>query len=418
MKRFLLFSFVIACGFSTMRTAPARSHAASSAQKTFTASQPPLQVVSAVSRKTHGANGDFDVDLPLTPPFGIESRCETGSHTIVVTWNTALVSGKATVIDGAGAVYGAELQGNTMVINLTGVPDGQTVTVSLADIVDNIGRSLPATTVTMRTLVGDTTANGFVNASDITMAKFQVGHPVTASNFRLDVNADGQIDASDIAIIKARSDNSLPGSATDARTTNSVLGSHTQSLAFSGPTMIDPTTTPTFTISTNLTFAGYTAYGLSYWLEVDDALAPFLSVTGASYFTFLDPTQVSPNPAPFDSTIGATSGFKTASRDLGATAQTIPDDAVPPGTYHVTDVTFSIAPNAPVGMHTLRSATVAPRASEVTDSDFNDNNITPANSFTFTVVAGPTPRPSATPKPKPTPGLTPTPTPRPSSTPK
>jgi hypothetical protein len=50
-------------------------------------------------------------------------------------------------------------------------------------------------------LLGDTTANGLVNSSDISQTYAQSGQPVTSSNFREDVNTNGLINSSDIAIV-------------------------------------------------------------------------------------------------------------------------------------------------------------------------------------------------------------------------
>src|SRR4051812_1720826 len=51
---------------------------------------PTMQLASAVSRKTHGAAGAFDVPLPLTGPAGVECRAGGGAggdHMIVVTFS-------------------------------------------------------------------------------------------------------------------------------------------------------------------------------------------------------------------------------------------------------------------------------------------------------------------------------------------
>src|SRR3954454_24596333 len=64
------------------------------------------------------------------------------------------------------------------------------------------------------------------------------------------------------------------------------------------------TSNATFTLDVSIKFRGYTAGGLSFWLEAQNALAPHISITNLTYFTFLDPTQ-SGNPALFNSTIGA-----------------------------------------------------------------------------------------------------------------
>ena len=166
---------------------------------------------------------------------------------------------------------------------------------------------------------------------------------------------------------------------------SSAFAQPTQSLAFSGPSNWIPGTT--VTLSVNLTFDGYSSYGLSYWLEASNVIAPFLSIGMPTYFTFNNPNNVNPWPTSFNSTSGADPGYMSEGNDLGATTQ--PLALVPPGTYHVTDIPITIAANAPPVSFTLRSTTLSPRISEVTDDQFNDNNI-PAAIFVVIV-----PEPSA-----------------------
>src|ERR1043166_8712456 len=130
---------------------------------------------------------------------------------------------------------------------------------------------------------------------------------------------------------------------------------HTQSLLFTGPSSIDITTTSTFTLSASLTFNGYMTFGLSYWLEVQNDLAPFLTITSVNYFTFPFPNS-SMFPCPFNSTGGASAGYMVAPCDLGATTNNqlmLP----PPGTYHIADITFMLGQGTPIGMYDLRSTT-------------------------------------------------------------
>src|SRR2546423_6011195 len=47
----------------------------------------------------------------------------------------------------------------------------------------------------------------------------------------------------------------------------------------------------TFAIDTYATFSGFTGAGLSYWLQVPNALAPYISITNETYFTWTDPNQ-------------------------------------------------------------------------------------------------------------------------------
>ena len=167
---------------------------------------PALVLMSAVSRKTHGAAGDFDVDLPLSGTPGVECRTggTGGDHTLVVTFSNTVVSGNAAVTNGTGSVMGAPgFSGNTMTINLTGVANAQTVTVTLSNVTDSFSQTLPDTAVSASFLIGDTNGNHFVNASDVSQAKGQLGQMVSVSNFREDVNANGTINATDVSQIKA-----------------------------------------------------------------------------------------------------------------------------------------------------------------------------------------------------------------------
>ena len=169
--------------------------------------------------------------------------------------------------------------------------------------------------------------------------------------------------------------------------TSPLFAQHSQSIAFTAPGSI--TAGSSFSVSVSLTFANYASFGLSYWLEVPNALAPFLHITGATYFTFPDANQLNPNPANFDSTSGSTAGFMNETRDLGATVNDPNTKMQPPGTYHITDLMFTLDAGAPTGMFTLRSTTTSPRISEVTDTDFNDNNIIPAGSVMLNIVPEP-----------------------------
>ena len=177
----------------------------------FNVPVPALQLTSAVSRKTHGGAGDFDIDLPLTGEPGVECRSSGGNHTLVITFSNTMVSGNASVTSGKGSVAGSPtFSGNTMTVNLTGVADVQKITVTLSNVTDSFAQVLPDTPVSVNMLIGDTNGNKTVNASDVAQTKGQSGLPVTAANFRTDVNANGAISASDIAQVKADAGHTLP----------------------------------------------------------------------------------------------------------------------------------------------------------------------------------------------------------------
>jgi hypothetical protein len=96
----------------------------------------------------------------------------------------------------------------TATINLTGVATGQTIVLKLTGVTD--GSAINDIALSMSVLVGDTSWNGMVSASDVTQTKGQVAQPVTTSNFRADVNANGSINASDVSLVKSQTGTSLP----------------------------------------------------------------------------------------------------------------------------------------------------------------------------------------------------------------
>jgi hypothetical protein len=177
-------------------------------------SQGAITPVSAVSRKTHGSAGDFDVDLPIAGPTGIEDRSggPTGDHTVIVTFAAPITSITNVVAtpqnSKTGHVANFTVSGSTVTINLTDVADAQTLAINLLGV--NDGTTVGDVTVYMGVLAGDTTADRFVDSADISQTKSQSGRSVTGFNFRTDVNVDGFIDSADISFVKSKSGDALP----------------------------------------------------------------------------------------------------------------------------------------------------------------------------------------------------------------
>ncbi len=168
-------------------------------------------LTSAVSRKTHGDAGTFDVNLPLTGEPGVECRSSGGAHTLVFTFSSEIVSGSARVESGEGDVLGTPIfAGNTMTVNLTGVLNAQTLTIELSNVTDVLAQVLPITLVNMGVLIGDTNGNKMVSASDVAQTKAQLGQLVTSANFPMDVNVNGTVNASDVSQVKARLGTGMP----------------------------------------------------------------------------------------------------------------------------------------------------------------------------------------------------------------
>jgi hypothetical protein len=178
---------------------------------------PPLSRVDSV--KTHTGVGQFPVPLQkdaLTQPRGVECRTggANGNHTIVFTFQNNLLSvGSVLVASGPGSVlssnFGPGL--NQYTVNLTGVTNAQYVTVALSDAHDTAG-NIGDVATTMGALVGDTTASGAVNSSDIAQTQSHSGQAVTSSDFREDVTVNGLINSSDITLVQSKSGTALPSS--------------------------------------------------------------------------------------------------------------------------------------------------------------------------------------------------------------
>ena len=169
-----------------------------------------LQLTNAVSRKTHGST-PFDINLPLTGNPGVECRSSSGgTHTLVFTFTTNVVSGSATVTAGTGIAGAASFSGNTMTVPLSGVTDQQKITVTLNAVTDASSQVLPATSVSMNVLLGDTTGNKTVNATDVSQVKLQSGVAISAANFRNDTNVNGTINATDVSQVKLNSGHGVP----------------------------------------------------------------------------------------------------------------------------------------------------------------------------------------------------------------
>jgi hypothetical protein len=174
----------------------------------FTIPGPPVPTA-VVSRKTHGIVGNFDVDL-LPPAPGIECRTggANGDHKIVVTFPLPVTVTSASVTSGTGSISTFTASGNQVTVNLTGVANAQRLAVTLFGVSDGVNAGDVA--VPMGVLSGDTTADTFVNSTDIAQTKSQSGQLVTASNFREDVTFDGNVNSTDIALVKSKSGTALP----------------------------------------------------------------------------------------------------------------------------------------------------------------------------------------------------------------
>ncbi|HEV2045363.1 MAG TPA: carboxypeptidase-like regulatory domain-containing protein [Chthoniobacterales bacterium] len=183
----------------------------------------PLTTV--VSRMTHGTiTPPFDVSLPLPPsPRGVECRSSAslgaGNYTMVFKFPNNLMSVTGASVTGHDPTGGTGTVGSSMVdssdthnyiVNLTGVSNGQYITVTLNNVHDVAGNIGNVTGPQMGVLFGDVNATGGVDGNDVSDVQSHTRQPVTNMNFRDDVNVTGGIDGNDVSLTQSQTRTSLP----------------------------------------------------------------------------------------------------------------------------------------------------------------------------------------------------------------
>jgi hypothetical protein len=175
---------------------------------------PIVHLSGVVSRKSHGSAGTFDVDL--TNGNGIECRSGGANrdYTLVFAFASPLASvGGASVTTGNGSVATSNIDSNdshNYIVNLSGVANAQTITVTLTGVADSLGNFSASVPISMGVLLGDVNASRRVDAADVSLVRQQTLQPITASNFREDINVTGRIDAADVSIVRQQTLTSLP----------------------------------------------------------------------------------------------------------------------------------------------------------------------------------------------------------------
>jgi len=168
-----------------------------------------------VSRKTHGAIGDFDIPLPQTGNVGIECRRGGGAgfntHTVIANFApaTSVTVGGVTVTSSNGMATATQsVAGAVVTINLASVADAQTLMITLVNV--NNGTTTGDVVIPMGILRGDTNADRFVNSGDSTQTRARSGQPTDGTNFRNDVNTDGSVNSGDSTVVRNNAGAFLP----------------------------------------------------------------------------------------------------------------------------------------------------------------------------------------------------------------
>ena len=178
-----------------------------------------LQLITAVSRKTHGASGDFDLPLVLSPAGNGTVEPRANGPTIVVfafsrdiaAADGMISSNEFTIVN---ATYSsAVISGNTLALNLTGVIDQTVVSVTLNGINDTGGNALTGDNdVEIRALVADASQDRTVKANDYRAVKAHKGETLDqmSGNFLFDLDLDGVIAKRDGKLVRMNKNHTVP----------------------------------------------------------------------------------------------------------------------------------------------------------------------------------------------------------------
>ena len=170
---------------------------------------PPPALLSAVSRKVHGAAGTFDLPLSLVATNPTTEPRQSSTATIVLSFDTPIISADAAITEGTATAGAPTFSGNDVIVPLTGVADQQYVTISLTNVSSALVTGGSAST-RLGFLRGDVNGNRVVTLSDLAQVNAQLAQTVTATNFLKDVNASGTLSVADKAITNANLTRALP----------------------------------------------------------------------------------------------------------------------------------------------------------------------------------------------------------------
>ncbi len=172
------------------------------------ASGPPA-LQSAASRKVHGGAGTFNLPLSLVLTNPTTEPRASSTSTIVMTFDSPVISATATVTEGTATAGALTFSGNDVIVPLSGVTDQHYVTVSLTNVASatNSGGS---GVVRIGFLLGDVNQNRVVSVADLGLVNAQLAQLVTAANFIKDVNATGTLTVADKGIANANLTRALP----------------------------------------------------------------------------------------------------------------------------------------------------------------------------------------------------------------
>ena len=167
-------------------------------------------LLSAVSRKVHGAAGTFDLPLSLAPGNPSVEPRSGPTQTIVMTFDRAIAAASPQVIEGIATAGTPTFSGNSVITPLVAVANQQYVTLSLSGVTAAGGGIAGNASVRTGFLAGDANQNRVVTVADAGAVNAQLSQPVTMANFVLDINANGALTITDKGIASGNLTKALP----------------------------------------------------------------------------------------------------------------------------------------------------------------------------------------------------------------
>lgn len=171
-------------------------------------------LVGAKSRKVHAAAGNLDIAIDIAQPvsgfISIEPREIGSGHLIVFQFDAAITSvGAAVLTDASGNPIGSAspptFAASEVLVPLSGIPNNTRTTVSISGV-----NGTATATVSVGFLAGDVDSDGNVSATDVSAVKARSGLAANAVTAAFDVNGSGSVNAVDISAVKANLGQSIP----------------------------------------------------------------------------------------------------------------------------------------------------------------------------------------------------------------
>jgi hypothetical protein len=115
----------------------------------------------------------------------------------------------ASVSEGTAIAGAPVLNGNQVVVGLTGATDQSYVTISMTN-VSSATVAGGSASIRLGFLLGDVNQSRTVTTADLGLVNAQLAQPVTAANFLKDINASGTLTVADKGITNSNLAKALP----------------------------------------------------------------------------------------------------------------------------------------------------------------------------------------------------------------